>query len=163
MTEPHGPGAAGSDHCNSQPATHGLQSTLGWDKHHHRACLPAMPQCTLGHPAWGGCVAAALGLVKPTFAPQTGRAGAWSISRACRNAPSSCCNLAASHSLQDAQARIPQPPPPSPSRSPFASGTFLSPAWPAGSWVLAKGGGIAALPRAGAASLGSGGQAGTEA
>lgn len=70
-------------------------------------------QCTHGCSAWGGCAAAAPRLCKHTCCPWTGIAGAQRLGRACRAAPSSFCNLAASHLLRGV------PPTPSLFLSPF--------------------------------------------
>lgn len=77
MTVPHGPGAAGGG-CHpaavlSPPLTgHWLLSTLGLGQASPQGLCPpstALPWCTHGCSARGGCAAATLGLRKPIFTP----------------------------------------------------------------------------------------------
>lgn len=82
------------------------------------------------------------------------------LGRTHRAATSSCCKLAASHKPQDSPS---SPSPPSHTEGTgwhLAATGSLFPAWAAGFWALVKGCGVAALPRASVASLGSNEQPG---
>lgn len=113
MTAPHRPEAAGGS-CHPAAALSPPPTGLLAAEHPRQGGASpkglsppstTLPRCS----AWGGCMAAALGLHEPTSAPQTGIAGAPRLDRACRAAPSSCCNLAASHTPQGAPPPCPSP------------------------------------------------------